>query len=122
VCKVWEEYETQIEDVQNMRAILEGLGYFVAFQYEKYRDRWTFHSCEICLDVLPFGQFVEIEGNENTIYKSARLLGLDIREALTKSYYELNQDYRKARGLCAEDSFVFDTVKRSQLIESGLNF
>jgi len=120
--KVWEEYETCIQDPQNMRSILEGLGFFVDFQYEKYREKWFFESCEICLDLLPFGNFVEIEGDERSIYNASYLLGLNREQASVKTYHELNREYRTAHALEPDDSFVFDKPRRDYLIENGLNF
>ncbi len=122
VVKVWQEYETVIQDPKNMRAIFEGLGFFVDFQYEKYREKWHLERSEICLDLLPFGKFVEIEGGRETIYHTAYLLGLDKENASIKTYHELNREYRQAHGLGPDDSFVFDEPIRSHLIENGLNF
>ena len=32
--------------------------------YEKIREKWLLYGCELCLDTLPFGSYLEIEGDE----------------------------------------------------------
>ena len=56
------EYEVEISDLETGRRILEALGYEVAAIYEKYRASYLLESCEISLDEMPFGDFLEIEG------------------------------------------------------------
>ena len=65
--KVFEEIETNIGDFATMRAALEAVGFSVAFAYEKVREKWKHKECTICLDHLPFGDYVEIEGTDATV-------------------------------------------------------
>ena len=106
--KRWEETETEVEDIDAMRGILLGLGFEVAFRYEKIREKWRWGRCTVCLDRLPFGTFVEVEGERDDIFRCARELNLDIGSGTTSTYHDLNQEHRKARGLPAGDSFVFE--------------
>ncbi|MGM0423734.1 MAG: class IV adenylate cyclase [Thermodesulfobacteriota bacterium] len=115
--KVYQEHETELQDPEQMQAILENLGYTPAFRYEKVREKWSLEDCLVCLDLLPFGHFVELEGER--IRECCRLLGLDPDAGSTKTYHELHLEYRQAQGWAAEDSFVFPEAKRKQLIEQN---
>lgn len=105
--KVWEEAQTQISDVHEMQAILAGLGYREVFSYQKVREKWLLGSCSICLDRLPFGHFVEIEGDPQAIWETAQVLDLHTWDWTAKSYQELHQEWRVQKQLPHKESFVF---------------
>lgn len=105
--KVREELEVKVDNFETMRGILEGLGYEVAFVYEKLRETWRLVDCLVCLDRLPFGDCVELEGKPEHIERCAPLLGLDSALGGVKTYHELNREYREAKGLSPDDNFVF---------------
>lgn len=106
--KVWEELQTSITNPEELTSILLSLGYEIAFRYEKFREKWKYAECTICLDILPFGKFIEIEGKKDKIFSVAARLGLNIKDSTTKTYHQLNQEYRKLEGLPLTESFVFD--------------
>jgi adenylate cyclase class 2 len=64
------EYEVEISGFEGGRRILESLGYEVVTIYEKYRASYTLESCEISLDEMPFGDFIEIEGPDEACIKN----------------------------------------------------
>lgn len=105
--KALREHETEMADLGPLRAALAALGLEVACVYEKLRQQWTLGGCHICLDRLPFGDFVEIEGPAQAIAAAATALGLDGLPTSEASYHELNRAHRAAHGLPAADSFVF---------------
>ncbi len=105
--KVLEEYETEIGHRENFIIILDKLGFKISFKYEKIREVWKSGEIFICLDILPFGDYVEIEG-KGDLMDFALKLGLDIRLATTKTYHELNSEIRQKKGLMACDGFTFD--------------
>ena len=72
------EDETEIEDAESMHSILEGLGFTPVLVYEKRRETWLFNNVEIVLDELPFGLFMEIEGNESEINDVEKALGMEL--------------------------------------------
>lgn len=105
--KVYEEHETDVTDGAALGAILVGLGLAPAFRYEKIREKWRLHSCALCLDTLPFGLYLEIEGDEAGIEACAQALALPAEKASTATYHELNRLHRAARCLPVEESFTF---------------
>ena len=61
------EFETAIDNPDAIEFILEALGYYPALVYEKRRETWRLEETEIVIDELPFGLFMEIEGQEQSI-------------------------------------------------------
>ncbi len=56
------EWETGIDNPDSLVHLLKSIGLEVVFVYEKYRETFTLDPCEVMLDELPFGCFVEVEG------------------------------------------------------------
>jgi adenylate cyclase class 2 len=99
------EDETQVEDAVALEAILDALGYRPVLVYEKRRLTWRIAGAEAVVDELPFGLFLEIEGEERIIGEVERLLGLDEVEAEMASYPELTQRCGERRGDLIEARF-----------------
>lgn len=114
--KVFEEIESEVADHAAVKAMLEAVGFRVAFGYEKVREKWRFMDCVICLDWLPFGNFVEIEGNGETVPACARKLGLDGNPTTKSTYHALNLEYREQNGLDPNESFLFAEEEKPVLI------
>jgi adenylate cyclase class 2 len=84
------EIEFVVEDFEIAREFLEALGYKVVVFYEKFRATYELNDIQIMLDELPYGEFVEIEGeNTETIRKVADLLGLDWSAMVKAGYHAL---------------------------------
>ncbi len=60
--KVLEEFESAFENKENLIIILTKIGLEISFKYEKIREKWQFGETDVCLDTLPFGDYLEIEG------------------------------------------------------------
>lgn len=99
------EEETDVSDADAMASILEALGYRPALVYEKRRETWRLEGAEIVLDELPFGLFVEIEGEETRILEVEKLLGLDDAKAEHDSYPKLTLRHGTKRGETVEARF-----------------
>ena len=87
------EDETSVGDPDAMEAILDSLGFSPALVYEKRRERWLLNGAEIVIDELPFGLFMEIEGDEKAIHAIER--DLDIKGLKTEplTYPQLTRDH-----------------------------
>src|SRR5919112_2148350 len=75
------EEETEVSDADALASILEALGYSPALVYEKRRATWRLNRTEVVLDELPFGLFLEIEGEESSILEAEKLLDLEDAQA-----------------------------------------
>ncbi len=84
------EIEFVVEDFDKAREFLEALGYRVVVFYEKFRATYELGTSHIMLDELPYGHFLEIEGeNAEEIRKVADLLGLDWGAMVRAGYHAL---------------------------------
>ena len=97
------ERETEVTDGENMRGILEALGYEVVWRYEKYREVYTWHDVEAVIDETPIGWFMELEGPGESIRALAGALGFSMDDAIPPSYAELFQAACKALNLSVRD-------------------
>ena len=114
--KICREHETEVADYEETLAILEGLGFRRALVYEKFREVWAWHGGHVCLDLLPFGAFLEIEGEETMIVECVSNLELPLAEASAKNYHQLNQERGAGRGLDLGRDFVFSPTERQRLL------
>jgi len=106
------EEETEVADADALAAILEALGYSPALVYEKRRETWRLAGTEVVIDELPFGLFVEIEGEEADILGAERLLGLEGDEAVHEPYPALTLRHGVERDGVVEARFQgSDTVR-----------
>ncbi len=101
--KIREEYETVVADGSALQTILEELGLHVWFRYEKYREEFTADDVVIAVDETPVGVFVEIEGGEEAIERTAVALGKTAADYITDSYRFLYLQHRDANGLAGHD-------------------
>lgn len=83
------ELEVTISDFEVMNAILGKLGYAPSWLYEKYRTTYGWRDVEIVLDEMPYGNFVEVEGNPATIDDALRMLNLVKTSRIKTSYNDL---------------------------------
>lgn len=115
-CKIREESEVLVDDVRTMEAILSGLGYSITARYEKVREVWLLHNTELALDILPFGNFMEVEGTVDDIEHVARLVHIDSAPQSTASYHRLHQEWRTQQGLAPALDIVFEPAKKAALV------
>lgn len=99
------EEETAVSDPEALAAILEALGYRPSLVYEKRRVTWHVAAVELVIDELPFGLFMEIEGEEHAIGEAERLLQLTETEAVHETYPALIARYGKRNGEIVEARF-----------------
>jgi predicted adenylyl cyclase CyaB len=106
-----EEIEIEISDPIEMEKILENLGFIKKWIMEKYREKWILGNVEVVIDKLPkMGYFVEIEGSKKAIQKTAKILGLDLKNGITATYWDLWKDYCKRKGI-KEENIIFNKRK-----------
>jgi adenylate cyclase class 2 len=96
-----EELEATTPDSDALAAILDRLGYVQSFRYEKYRTAFSDGQEDpglIALDETPIGVFVELEGPEEWIDRTAHLLGFAASNYITASYGSLYREYLERHG------------------------
>jgi adenylate cyclase class 2 len=93
-CKVFREVEVEVGDFMAMRDILVEIGYHPVQTYEKWRQTFHWNEVELCLDTMPYGDFLEIEGPEKNIKKAARRLGLPWEKRILSNYLAMFEAMR----------------------------
>src|SRR5258706_1476971 len=120
------EIEFVVGDFEKAKLFLEALGYQKLFQYDKYRTTYIlesgssshsqgvllkiheqahgFHTCHIMLDELPYGNFVEIEGEDiASIRVIAEKININMQAAISESYSALFERVRHTLALTFND-------------------
>lgn len=92
-----EEIEAGVSDGPAFAQILVALGFQLSFAYEKFRTTFETPGAEgiVTLDETPIGDFLELEGPESWIDRTARRLGFGPDDYVTSSYAALYQEYRR---------------------------
>ncbi|MBF0099319.1 MAG: class IV adenylate cyclase [Desulfobacterales bacterium] len=93
--KIRNEYETNVSNFDHMSLILNGLGFHVIQQYEKWRQAFIADGVTFTVDELPYGCFLEIEGQIHQIEIMASKLGLLWENRILLNYIELFEIIKK---------------------------
>lgn len=109
-CKVFEEIETTVGDFEATAGILAALGYRCVQTYEKWRETFRMGAALICIDTMPFGDFVEIEGAAADIRALAGQLGFKWEQRIVETYLGLFEALAKAHQIAFND-ITFDNFK-----------
>lgn len=109
--KVYREFEVEVGDFDEMAALLDGLGFHAVQIYEKYRQTFTLQATEICIDTMPFGSFLEIEGSKTQIIAVSRQLKLPWEKRILSNYLAIFEILRKDHQLPFTD-VTFDNFSR----------
>jgi len=75
--KKLEETEVTSDSFEELNYILVNSGYSNTQIYEKMRQIFYKDDLEICIDRLPYGDFIELEGAETEIKLAAQALDLE---------------------------------------------
>ena len=99
------EDETAVDDPAAMALILDALGFQPVLVYEKRRRTWSVGRTEVVIDELPFGLFMEIEGEERDIDAAEQTLGIDGLPAEHDTYPQLTEKHGQRVGDVIEARF-----------------
>jgi adenylate cyclase class 2 len=112
--KIHKEIEVEVSDFNATAAILESLGYHQEQIYEKYRETFKLQGAVLCLDTMPFGNFLEIEGNRDNIRSAADRIGLVWENRILNNYFGLFAMLRNSLGLPFSD-ITFDNFQQTPI-------
>ena len=108
--KVYRELEVLVSDFDTMEKILGSLGYHPVRRYEKWRQTYILKDTLLCMDTLPFGNFLEIEGDKRSIRHTSEQLGLAWEKRILTSYLAIFDQLQKEAHLTF-DNPTFDRFK-----------
>jgi adenylate cyclase class 2 len=101
--RVREELEVEVDDFQTTFSLLRKVGFEPRQLYEKYRETFHFGLVEVVLDELPFGDFVELEGDDAAIRAVATALELDWERRILANYLAIMASLQERFGLSFDD-------------------
>jgi adenylate cyclase class 2 len=101
--KVREEFEVEVSDGATTRRILEALGYTVVQRYEKWRETLRLGRLLFCLDEMPYGDFLEIEGPPELIRPASEQLRLEWSTRILSNYLAIFERLCRELQLPASD-------------------
>jgi len=93
-----------------MEQIIQSLGYKLSVVYEKHRKTWHFLDVEVVLDELPFGVYMEIEGEVDAISNAEKALGIRDLESEPRGYPRLAVRYGQVVAGVSESRFEKTTA------------
>ena len=112
--KIHEELETEVGDFRVCKDILKALGYLPEQVYEKWRETFVVDDTCLVIDTMPYGVFLEIEGEKSKIREMADGLGLDWKKRIILNYLEIFEVIKRDEGLAFTD-ITFDNFKDVRL-------
>ena len=112
--KKMRELEVEVSDFGTMNNMLETLGFHCEQIYEKWREILVLEGTQFCLDSMPFGNFLEIEGQENDIKRYVLQLGLQWSSRILLNYLEIFDLLRKDMNLGFRD-VTFDNFENIEV-------
>jgi len=115
--KIFRELETEVGNFETMAEILSGLGFHQEQIYEKWRETLRIENTLFCLDTLPFGNFIEIEGAGKDIRHYADRLDLPWPCRILKNYLRIFDLLKDRIGF----SFSDVTFQNFQTVELDLS-
>ncbi|MDJ0803734.1 MAG: class IV adenylate cyclase [Desulfobacterales bacterium] len=93
--KIYDEYEVIVDDFDGMHRILTALGFERVQIYEKRREVFPLEDVQVCIDRLPYGDFIEIEGSPARIRESARQLAFPWERRILANYLHIFETLRR---------------------------
>lgn len=108
--KVHNELEVHVSDFDKMKTILESIGFHQKQIYEKWRETFIINKTTVCIDQMPFGDFLEIEGEMDDIKSLAHAMALDWEKRIILNYIELFDIIKQKLKLSFND-ITFDNFK-----------
>jgi adenylate cyclase class 2 len=108
--KTLRELEVEVSDFAGMKQILESLGFHEEQVYEKWRETFVLSYTHFCLDTMPYGDFLEIEGPKKDIKELASRIGLKWHQRILLNYLAIFDVIRKQLNLGFSD-VTFENFK-----------
>lgn len=112
--KVLNEIEISVSDFEATKQLFQSLGFLQQQVYEKWRETINFNPTLVCLDEMPYGDFLEIEGRRDDIRSMAAQLGLDWNRRILMNYLKIFSRLKTALQLPFSD-VTFDNFKSQRV-------
>ncbi len=114
--KIFNELEVEVSDFKTMNQILTRVGLRPVQHYEKWRETMILDQTAFYLDTMPYGSFLEIEGQEADIRHYAARLNLEWPRRIIFNYLEIFEKLRKK----SELGFTDLTFKNFETVDANV--
>ena len=115
------EIEFEVGDFDIAKQFLEAIGFEAVLFYEKFRATYELNNVHIMFDELPYGEFIEIEGeNTEAIRSIANLLGLNWNTMIKAGYHALFERVAEKYGLDVS-ILSFENLKGIKITIADMN-
>ena len=116
-----QEIEFVVGDFESAKQFLEAIGFNVVVFYEKFRTTYKLNNIHIMLDELPYGSFIEIEGEDvEAIHSIANLLGLNWNAMIKAGYHAIFERAAGKYGL-DDSELSFAALEKIKITTDDLN-
>jgi len=106
------EYETKVQDYEQLINIITEMGFTKTTSYERYRTLLTnSNKIKVTIDEYPFATFLEIEGDEEKIRTISDKLGFNIKDNLVEPCDTLFRKWRIEHSLEPIPNMLFKNPK-----------
>ena len=112
--KIHRELEIDVGDFDVCHSILQGLGFRPVQSYEKWRETFVLNDTYLLIDTMPYGTFLEIEGQKSRIRDIADRLGVKWEERIVFNYLEIFEILQREERLPFND-ITFENFKATHL-------
>lgn len=103
-----EEIEITFDgNTEHLIQIINKMGYKQTTSYERYRSTYMYDGSQITLDEFPFGYILEIEGEEDSIYRVCKSLKLDENDSSLDSCDDIYESLCKKNNTQPSDHILF---------------
>lgn len=109
--KIRREAEVEVADARKLLQALEDAGFRPSWRYQKWRRSFSFEGTTVVVDELPWGAYLEIEGDPDAIDRAAGALGYGPEQYETASYREIHERRCRAAGLPVGDLLFAGAVE-----------
>ena len=106
--------EVVVNDFDGMKEILIAIGFRIQQVYEKWRETFRWKDTILCIDTMPFGNFLEIEGSKDGILEAAAMLDMDWENRILTNYLHMFSIIKQNLGLSFND-LTFDNFSNIQI-------
>ena len=101
------EINLPVEDAKTALELLKELGFKKEWTYEKKIKYFRLGKAIVTIDQMPVvGCFLEIEAEPKQIEKTAKLLGLNLKDGIKEGYVSLFKEFKK-KGILKKKNWVF---------------
>jgi adenylate cyclase class 2 len=107
ILKVREEIESPVQEPDRIVEVFARLGFRQSFRYQKYRTVYHLTHLDkmvtVTFDETPIGNFIEIEGDQESVLETLRAAEFSLADIIRESYPELQMKRCQERGRPLED-------------------